>query len=99
MVARGGRRAGALIAAGVGHNQAVDPFTVLGVSATASERELAAAYRELAKLWHPDRRGQDGVDRMAEINVAYELLRAGARHERLPPAAPCLLYTSPSPRD
>jgi DnaJ domain len=65
----------------------VDPFAVLGVTPTASERELAAAYRELAKVWHPDRRGQDGADRMAEINVAYELLRAGAQHERRPPAA------------
>jgi len=84
VVARGVGRAGALIA--VRHNQAVDPFAVLGVSATASERELAVAYRELAKAWHPDRRGEDGVDRMAEINAAYELLRAGAQHERLPPA-------------
>jgi len=65
----------------------VDPFAVLGVDATASQRELAAAYRELAKAWHPDRRGRDGADRMAEINVAYELLRAGALHDRLPPTA------------
>ena len=72
----------------MGHNQAVDPFSVLGVTPTASDRELAAAYRELAKLWHPDRRGQDGEDRMAEINVAYELLRAGAQQqERMPPRA------------
>jgi curved DNA-binding protein CbpA len=73
----------------VRHNRSVDPFAVLGVTPAASERELAAAYRELAKLWHPDRRGQEGVDRMAEINAAYELLRAGARQERVPrPAAP-----------
>jgi len=63
------------------HNGAVDPFSVLGVSPAASEHELAAAYRELAKQWHPDRRGADGLARMAEINVAYELLRAGAQHE------------------
>jgi curved DNA-binding protein CbpA len=64
----------------------VDPFAVLGVTATASEAELAAAYRSLAKEWHPDRRGDAGVERMAEINLAYELLRAGT-HRRPAPAA------------
>ena len=33
---------------------------MLGVSPAASEDEVAAAYRELAKAWHPDRRGEDG---------------------------------------
>jgi hypothetical protein len=66
----------------------VDPFSVLGVTPAASEEELAAAYRELAKAWHPDRRGSAGEERMAEINVAYELLRAGAQHERRPRPAP-----------
>jgi hypothetical protein len=66
----------------------VDPFSVLGVSPAASEHELAAAYRELAKRWHPDRRGADGARRMAEINLAYELLRAGAQQERRPRSSP-----------
>ena len=75
--------------------EAVDPFSVLGVTPGASADEVAAAYRELAKAWHPDRRGEAGEDRMAEINVAYELLRAGALQDRMsrparsaaPPAA------------
>jgi hypothetical protein len=62
---------------------AVDPFSVLGVKPGASADEVAAAYRDLAKAWHPDRRGEAGEDRMAEINVAYELLRAGALQERI----------------
>ncbi len=70
----------------------VDPFSVLGVTPAASPEEVATAYRELAKAWHPDRRGTAGEERMAEINVAYELLRAGAQHERrsrpAPPPAP-----------
>jgi hypothetical protein len=66
----------------------VDPFTVLGVSSSASDAELAAAYRELAKQWHPDRAGEQGMARMAEINVAYELLRAGAAQERGAPLRP-----------
>ena len=69
----------------------MDPFMVLGVAHGATPDEVAAAYRELAKAWHPDRRG-DGEERMAEINVAYELLRAGAHHEgrsrSTPPPAP-----------
>jgi hypothetical protein len=60
----------------------VDPFTVLGVAPGASPDEVAAAYRELAKAWHPDRRGEAGEEKMAEINVAYELLRAGAAQEQ-----------------
>jgi hypothetical protein len=66
----------------------VDPFAVLGVAPSASEAELAAVYRELAKAWHPDRRGEEGVARMAEINVAYDLLRAGVARGAAPtPAA------------
>jgi DnaJ domain len=60
------------------HNDAMDPFVVLGVAPGAAPRELAAAYRELAKRWHPDRGGGEEAERrMAEINVAYDLLRAG----------------------
>jgi hypothetical protein len=66
----------------------MDPFTVLGVAPGATPDEVAAAYRELAKAWHPDRRGGDGDERMAEINVAYELLRAGAHHDGRSRAAP-----------
>ena len=69
----------------------MDPFSVLGVPPGASPDEVAAAYRELAKAWHPDRRGSEGEDRMTEINVAYELLRAGdlqQQRARPAPAAP-----------
>jgi curved DNA-binding protein CbpA len=66
----------------------VDPFAVLGVSPEASEEEVAAAYRELAKEWHPDRVGAAGQGRMAEINVAYELLRAGEQQSHSPSRAP-----------
>jgi hypothetical protein len=56
----------------------MDPWTVLGLEPDASAEEVAVAYRELAKRWHPDRRrGADAAAKMAEINVAYEVLRAG----------------------
>jgi DnaJ domain len=60
----------------------VDPYAILGISATAGEQDVAAAYRELAKRWHPDQGGgEEAARRMAEINAAFDLLRAGAVHE------------------
>src|SRR3954451_22468400 len=61
------------------------PHAVLGVQPGSPEAEIAAAYREQAKRWHPDRAGAEGEDRMAEINVAYDVLRAGAKHPVRPP--------------
>jgi DnaJ-like protein len=70
----------------------VDPHAILGVSGTAGEKEVSAAYREQAKRWHPDRGGgEEAARRMAEINAAYDLLRAGFAHEAArvtPPPAP-----------
>jgi hypothetical protein len=55
---------------------------VLGVSGTASSEEIAAAYRQLAQMYHPDKVSglapefQQLADRrMKEINAAYELLK------------------------
>jgi len=60
----------------------VDPYAILGISKVADEREVAAAYRELAKRWHPDQGGgEEAARRMAEINAAYDLLLAGAMHQ------------------
>jgi DnaJ domain len=67
----------------------VDAHTILGVPPGASAEEVAAAYRELAKRWHPDRGGGDeAARRMAEINAAYDILRAGAVHAAPPPPEP-----------
>jgi hypothetical protein len=64
----------------------VDPYAILGVSAMADAGELAAAYRRQAKRWHPDRGGgEEAARRMAEINAAYDLLRAAAAHQFTPP--------------
>jgi hypothetical protein len=67
-----------------------DPLSVLGLQSGASSAEVEEAYRQLAKRWHPDRGGgPDAAARMAAINVAHDLLRAGARHAGggRPPAA------------
>jgi DnaJ-like protein len=66
----------------------VDPYSVLGVAPGAGDRELSAAYRAQAKRWHPDRGGgEEAQRRMAEINAAYDLLRAEMA-PRTPPASP-----------
>ncbi len=60
-----------------------EPHAVLGVAHDAPPDELAAAYRELAKRWHPDRGGgAESEKRMAEINAAYDLLRSELWQQR-----------------
>ena len=61
----------------------MDPHAALGVPSDADPDQIAHAYRELAKRFHPDRRpgDQGAARRMAEINAAYTLLRrAGEEH-------------------
>jgi len=56
----------------------MDPYAVLGVKPGSSPEEVARAYREKAKEWHPDIRGtEDALRRMALINAAYEQIRDG----------------------
>jgi len=61
---------------------------VLGLPTGATPDEIATRYRRLAKEWHPDRRaGTNAERRMAEINGAYDLLRAAAWTARAEPSA------------
>jgi DnaJ domain len=54
----------------------VDAYSILGVQRGASLHEITAAYRRLAKEWHPDVHGTEAaVRRMVAINAAYEELR------------------------
>lgn len=56
---------------------------VLGVAEGASAQELKIAYRDLAKVWHPDRFAHDprlqqkAQEKLKEINEAYEQLTLG----------------------
>ena len=62
-----------------------DPYEVLGVSRTASDNEIKAAYRELVKKYHPDNYANNPLadlasEKMKEINEAYDAItrsRAG----------------------
>jgi hypothetical protein len=63
----------------------MDPLATLEIPPGASPEEVVAAYRRLAKRWHPDRGGgAAAAARMAEINVAYDVLRAGAWQREAP---------------
>ncbi len=53
-----------------------DPYTTLGVARSASEKDIKAAYRRLAKELHPDR-NQDkpgATERFGAVTQAYDLL-------------------------
>lgn len=53
-----------------------DPYEVLGVSPGASDDEIKAAYRKLAKKYHPDLNGgsAEAENKMKEVNEAYTVL-------------------------
>ncbi len=53
-----------------------DPYAVLGVKPGASDDEIKAAYRTLAKKYHPDlNQGSAAAEtKMKEINEAYTIL-------------------------
>src|SRR5215216_1088686 len=53
-----------------------DPYSVLGVSRSVSEKDLKSAYRKLAKANHPDQNQADpkAQQKFAEISAAYDFL-------------------------
>jgi DnaJ-class molecular chaperone len=53
-----------------------DPYTVLGVPRSASEKDIKSAYRKLAKKYHPDQNPDDPTahNKFAEATNAYDLL-------------------------
>ena len=65
------------------HTDLSKAYELLGVKPGVSNRELKAAHRDLAKVWHPDRFVHDprlqekAQEKLKEINKAYELLISG----------------------
>ena len=84
----------------------MDPYAVLGVARDAPVEDIRQAYVALARLTHPDVRGDDprADEQMRRINLAWEMLsdtdsRAAIdrqlRHPPLPGPQPA---ASPEPR-
>ncbi|MEZ5655229.1 MAG: DnaJ C-terminal domain-containing protein [Sphingobium sp.] len=53
-----------------------DPYSILGVSRSASESDIKSAYRKLAKELHPDRNKDNpkAAERFSQATNAYDLL-------------------------
>ena len=53
-----------------------DYYAVLGVPPTASEKDIARAYRKLAKQYHPDSNpgDKDAEEKFKDVSAAYEVL-------------------------
>ena len=64
----------------------MNAYEVLNLPATASRDEIRAAYRDLARRWHPDRfmAGPErdwANEKMAQINAAYRICLDAARQD------------------
>jgi curved DNA-binding protein len=60
-----------------------DYYEALGVPRDASADDIRAAYRKLARQYHPDVNKEEGAeDRFKEISEAYEVLRDPEKRER-----------------
>ena len=64
--------------------QGGDYYAVLGVGKEATEKEIKAAFRQLAHEYHPDRVGEDAekLARFKLVREAYETLSDPAQRQR-----------------
>lgn len=76
------QQSGPLPSPDVAREHVPHPYRILGVPVGASPAEIRAAFRRLARQWHPDKRGgEDAVQlaeatrRLAELVTAYESLQ------------------------
>lgn len=79
------------------------PHQILGLNPGASPEEVKQAYRDLVKVWHPDRFAHDdrlrllAQDKLKEINGAYELIRAQTFEDSIAPEPTAAAETGSAP--
>ena len=54
-------------------------YAILGVTPDSDDAAILAAYRLLARRFHPDLAGEAATERMIRVNAAFERLRTPAR--------------------
>jgi curved DNA-binding protein CbpA len=78
-----------------------DPYETLGVSRSASDAELRAAYRRLVQLHHPDHNGgsAESARRFEQVQDAYATVRAQRQNGASSGAAPPRRGAAPPHRE
>ena len=57
-------------------SEIADPYSVLGISRTATADDLKRAYRRLSKAWHPDHHATELDGQRAEADRRFKLVNA-----------------------
>ena len=79
-----------------------DPYEILGVSKDASDDDVKAAYRELAKKYHPDKYIDNpladlAAEKMKEINEAYDKIVNSRKRKTSSQSSQSQSYSSANP--
>lgn len=64
------------------HSDPLGLYRALGISPTATEEEIVAAFRKRAKETHPDTSGRESAREFVRVSAAYDVLGDPARREK-----------------
>lgn len=59
----------------------MDYYQILQVDRKASKEELKKAYKRLSRKFHPDNAGEEGREKLEQVQKAYEILGDEAKRE------------------